>query len=406
MTDRPYIPVSQLSAEAPQPDIALFLPTLYSGGAERVQLNLAGYFVSRGLRVDLVVCKYFGSLKDQVPAGVRLISLDARKVMLSLPAYLRYLRIACPAVVLSSVENANIISCLGKMLSSHRHALTVRLDNSLSERGWLPMQLHRWPVLAAVVSTFHAADSLVAVSRGLERQLSRLPGLAKKPIYLIYNPIIHKDFESQFNSMPALPEALRPGEPFALAVGRLHKQKGYASLLRAFALVVQQKPSHLVILGEGGDLEELQDLATSLGIPDRVHFLGYAANPLAYMRSAGVFVLSSVAEGFGNVIVEALASGTPVISTDCPHGPKEILDGGRYGTLVCVGAVSQMAQAIIERLSEPKPAMCEDLRRHLQLFTIEAIGERYIECLGLTRDKSDTTSQGPDDANRSTEGVM
>ena len=384
MNDRSYIPISQLSGDAPRPDIALFLPTLYSGGAERVQLNLADYFVSRRLRVDLVVCKHFGSLKDQVPTGVRLIGLDTRRVMFSVPAYLRYLRIACPPVVLSSVENANIVSCVGKMLSSNQHQLAVRLDNSLSEQGPLPMQLHRWLMLVAVASTFHAADAFVAVSSGLKRQLGRLPGVRKKPIHLIYNPIIHEGFEAQFKSTPALPSVIEPGEPFALAVGRLHRQKGYASLLRAFALVVRRKPSHLIILGEGEDHNKLQGLAKSLGISDRVHFLGYAANPLAYMRAADVFVLSSIAEGFGNVLVEALASGTPVISTDCPHGPKEILADGRYGTLVCVGDVAQMAQAIIEKLREAKQPMPEDLDEHLKRFTIQAIGERYIDCLGLT----------------------
>lgn len=383
MTGQPYIPISELSADTRPPDIALFLPTLYSGGAERVQLNLADYFVGRGLRVDLVVCKHFGSLKDQVPRGVRLISLESRRVVFSVPAYLRYLQIARPPAVLSSVENANIVSCVGKLLSSSRHQLVVRLDNSLLEQGSLPNQLHRWFMLAAVASTFHAADAFVAVSSGLKRQLSRLPGLRQKPIHLIYNPIIHKGFDAQLASKPALPSTIGPGEPLVLAVGRLHRQKGYASLLRAFALVVRRKPAHLVILGEGGDRDKLQDLANSLGISDRVHFLGYAPNPLAYMRRADVFVLSSIAEGFGNVIVEALASGTPVISTDCPHGPNEILAGGRYGTLVRVGDDAQMGQAIIEKISSPKQPMPEDLDEHLKRFTIETIGERYLECLGL-----------------------
>ena len=385
-----YIPVSQLVAGETRPDVALFLPTLYSGGAERVQLNLARYFLDHGLRVDLVLCKYFGSLKDQVPAGVRLISLDAPKVLFSVPSYLRYLRIACPSVVLSSVENAAIISCIGKMLSSHRHRLLVRLDNSLSEPGILPLQMHRWPVMTAVVSTFHAADAFVAVSNGLKEQLSRLPGLGKKPIRRIYNPIIHDGFEAQAGVTPALPPAIRPGDPFVLAAGRLHKQKGYTHLLLAFARVVKQRPSHLVILGEGDDREELQGLANSLGIAPYVHFLGYASNPLAYMRHAAVFVLSSLAEGFGNVIVEALACGTPVISTDCPHGPREILSGGRYGTLVRVGDVDSLAQAIVAKLKAPKPAMSDELKEHLQLFSIETIGKRYVEELGLP---SRTTSQ-------------
>jgi len=391
MTAPACTPVAQLAADERRHDIALFLPTLYSGGAERVQINLARYFRDRGLRVDLVVCKYFGSLKDQVPNGVRLVSLDAPRVMFSLPAYLRYLRTARPPVVLSSVENANIISCIGKMLSSHRHRLVVRLDNSLAEPGRLPLQMHRWPITAAIAATFPAADDFIAVSEGLKRQLRRLPGLSKKPIHRIYNPIIDKDFDAQAGVMPVLPSSILPGEPIVLAAGRLHKQKGYAHLLQAFAHVLNRRPSHLVILGEGDDREELQGLAVSLGIAPYVHFLGYAHNPLAYMRQAAVFVLSSIAEGFGNVLVEALACGTPVISTDCPHGPREILDGGRYGTLVPIGDVDALARAISASLDRPKPAMSKELKEHLQLFSIETIGKQYLAELDLF---SDTTSQG------------
>lgn len=383
MTAPACIPLSRLVAEETPPDIALFLPTLYSGGAERVQINLARYFLDQGFKVDFVVCKYFGSLKDKVPKGARLISLDASKVMFSLPAYLRYLRIARPPVVVSSVENANVISCLGKMFSLHRHRLCVRLDNSLSEQGMLPLQVHRWPMMMAVASTFHAADEFVAVSRGLKDQLRRLPGLGKKPIHQIYNPIIHKGFDAQAALAPVLPSSIGPGEPFVLAVGRLHKQKGYRYLLPAFARIAKQRPSHLVILGEGDDREELQGLANSLGIASKVHLLGYSSNALAYMRQSAVFVLSSVAEGFGNVIVEALACGTPVISTDCPHGPREILVDGRYGTLVPVGDVDALARAMAASLDSPKPAMSSELKQHLQLFSIETIGKQYLEDLDL-----------------------
>jgi glycosyltransferase involved in cell wall biosynthesis len=384
MSAAAYIPVSRLAADQVPPDLALFLPTLYSGGAERVHLNLARYFRDRGLRVDLVVCKYFGSLKDQVPEGVRLISLGAWKVMLSTPAYLRYLRLARPPVVLSSVENASIVSCIGKMLSPHHHRLVVRLDNSLSAPGALPLQFQRWPMMTAVIASFPAADAFIAVSNGLKRQLERLPGLGNKPIRRIYNPIIHEDFEVEADTRPPLPAAIGPGESYVLAVGRLHRQKGYEHLLRAFARVRVHPPSHLVILGEGDEREELEALATSLGIAPRVHFLGYAANPLAYMRHAAIFVLSSLAEGFGNVLVEALACGTPVISTDCPHGPREILADGRFGTLVCVGDVDALAQAIVAGLKVPRQPMSDALRDHLQAFSIDTIGRHYLAALGLS----------------------
>ncbi|MCO5132678.1 MAG: glycosyltransferase [Xanthobacteraceae bacterium] len=383
MTAPTCLPLARLPADAAPPDVALFLPTLYSGGAERVQINLAEYFLAQGLTVDFVVCKYYGSLKDKVPSGARLVSLDASRVMFSLPAYLRYLRAARPAVVLSSVENANIIACFGKMVSSHRHRLLVRLDNSLTEPGSLPMRIRRLFWTTVTAATFHAADEFVAVSDGLKRQLARLPGVGSKPIHRIYNPIIHEGFDAHAGERPVLPSSIGPGERFVLAVGRLHEQKGYKTLLPAFARAVRRQPAHLVILGEGDDRAELEALAASLGIASHVHFLGYAANPLAYMRHAAVFVLSSVAEGFGNVLVEALACGAPVVSTDCPHGPGEILAQGRYGTLVPTGDADALGDAIAATLSHPRPAMSAALKEHLQLFSIETIGRQYISKLDL-----------------------
>jgi len=146
-----------------------------------------------------------------------------------------------------------------------------------------------------------------------------------------------------------------------------------------------------VILGEGNDRAELEALAASLGIASHVHFLGYAANPLAYMRHAAVFVLSSIAEGFGNVIVEARACGAPVISTDCPHGPSEILARGRYGTLVPIGDVNALGDAIAASLSRPKPGMSAELKEHLQLFSIETIGRQYMSKLDLFGGKAEPT---------------
>jgi len=217
----------------------------------------------------------------------------------------------------------------------------------------------------------------------LKEQLRRVPGLGRKPIHHIYNPIIDKEFDAQARLSPELPSSVGPEDPFVLAVGRLHKQKGYRHLLMAFARIVKQRSAHLVILGEGDERNELQKLADTLGIASRVHFLGYRSNALAYMRQAAVFVLSSHAEGFGNVIVEALACGTPVISTDCPHGPREILADGRYGTLVPVGDVDALADAMAAKLDQPKPSLSNELKEHLQLFSIEAIGKQYLETLDL-----------------------
>jgi glycosyltransferase involved in cell wall biosynthesis len=378
-----YLTVPQLDDSAPAPDVALVMPTLYSGGAERVHLNLAEYLVARRLRVDLVICKYLGALRDQVPAGVRLICLDSRKVMLSLPQYLGYLRAARPPVVLSSVENISIVSCLGRMMSRHRHSLFVRLDSSLWDARPLFRQPRRWPWLASIATTFLAADEFVAVSTGVGNQLARLPGFSRKPIHVVHNPVIRADFRDKFTEPAVLPPTVQPDRPCLIAVGRLHPLKDYPTLLRAFALAVQQQPSELLILGEGDDRAALEAEARALGVSEHVHFLGYVENPLAYMHHAHAFVLSSIQEGFANVLVEALASGTPVISTDCPHGPREILVGGRFGTLVPIGDTASLAAAMVRQLRAAKPPMSEALTRHLQLFTVERVGAMYADILGV-----------------------
>ena len=378
-----YVPVSEIDASAPSPDVALVLPTLYSGGAERVHLNLAAYFVSRGLRVDLVVGKYFGSLKDKVPPGVRLISLDARRVLLSLPQYLRYLAAARPPVVLSSVENISIVACLGKLMSLHRHKLVVRLDNSLKQAGSLLFQPRRWGWVAAVVSTFWKADALVAVSRGLQRQLEQLPTLSRVRIACIYNPIIGPGFAERVVAPLNLPPAVRTDLPWVVADGRLNPQKDYPTLLRAFAGVTRQSPAQLLILGDGDERAALEALALSLGIGNDVHFLGYIENPLPIMRHAQVFALTSTEEGFGNVLVEALAAGAAVVATDCPHGPREILRDEEFGQLVEVGDVAALTAAMSAQMRADKRPISAALALHLEGFFVQHIGERYIDILAL-----------------------
>jgi glycosyltransferase involved in cell wall biosynthesis len=378
-----YVPVSEIDASAPPPDVALVLPTLYSGGAERVHLNLAAHFVGRGLRVDLVVGKYFGSLKDKVPPGVRVISLDARRVLLSLPQYLRYLAAARPPVVLSSVENISIVACIGKLMSSHRHRLVVRLDNSLKKAGSILFQPRRWGWVAAVVTTFWKADTLIAVSRGLQRQLERLPTLSRTRIACIYNPIVDPGFAERLAAPLNLPPAVRIDRPWVVAVGRLNPQKDYPTLLRAFAGVTRQSPSQLLILGEGGERAALEALAVSLGIRNDVHFLGYMENPLPIMRRAQVFALTSTEEGFGNVLVEALAAGAAVVATDCPHGPREILRDEEFGMLVDIGDVAALTAVMCAQMRADKRPISEALALHLEYFSVQHIGERYIDVLGL-----------------------
>ncbi len=166
--------------------------------------------------------------------------------------------------------------------------------------------------------------------------------------------------------------------PVILGVGRLMEQKDFPTLIRAFAKVLKVRPSRLVILGSGKERSRLNALVHELGLQNHVAMLAFQNNPYAYMTKAAVFALSSAWEGFGNVLVEAMAQGTPVVSTDCKHGPREILDHGKHGLLVPVGDSQAMAEAILNVLSGKFPSVTSEW---LEQFTLKPTVSQYIKLL-------------------------
>jgi glycosyltransferase involved in cell wall biosynthesis len=173
---------------------------------------------------------------------------------------------------------------------------------------------------------------------------------------------------------------LAGGEPpVILGVGRLATQKDFSTLLHAFARVRSQRPARLLILGEGDKRFELEALAQNLGLARDVRLPGYADNPFAYMRRCSVFVLSSAYEGLPTVLIEAMACGAPVVSTDCPSGPAEILEGGRYGCLVPIGDPDAMASAILTILQDAPDTT--RTRQRAEMFSIEASVDQYLNLL-------------------------
>ncbi|MFA6280556.1 MAG: glycosyltransferase [Bdellovibrionales bacterium] len=365
------------------PDIALFTATLGGGGAERILINLATFFASNGWRVDLVVCKFVGELKDQVPPTVRIVSLDQKRVVFSLPDYLRYLKIAKPPIVLSSIERPSIIAGFGKWLSKHQHKLFIRMEGTLITSEPLWKQFYRLPWLTLLAFSYPKADGIFAISKGIAQQLMCVPTLKKTPIHLIYNPLIQPDFSSRIKEEPVYPSCIDTTLPTLIAVGRLHQQKDYPTLLKAFALVRKKSPSQLLILGVGPLKNKLKQLAASLGVAKDTHFLGFVTNPLSYIHRANVFVLSSAWEGLPGVLIEALTTGTPVISTDCRTGPSDVLENGRFGKLVPVGDEVALANGIIEILQRPKPPMSAELLHHLNQFKVDAVAQKYRQILNL-----------------------
>jgi glycosyltransferase involved in cell wall biosynthesis len=383
MTISPLTP-AQIPLDAAPPDITLFIATLTGGGAERVILCLCNEFIAKGLRVDIVVAKLVGELTGQVNPGARLIVLGASRVVFCLPAYLDYLHRARPAVVVSSVENSNLVAAAGRLLSRHRHRLIIRIESALFMPSSSWQRPDHWPWLLANCLLLRWADRFITVSEGLSKELRRIPGLAQKSVTTIYNPVIEADFLSKAQQpLPPIAGLFENDIPIIVSAGRLHPQKDFSTLIRAFQHLRKQRPCKLLILGEGAHREVLTALARKLDVANDVVMPGFVANPIPIFRRAAAFVLASEYEGLGNVLVEALAAGVPVISTDCPFGPREVLDHGRFGKLVPVGDDKALAQAILETLSRPSPLVTAALEHHLQRFQSGAVTDRHLEILAL-----------------------
>jgi len=220
---------------------------------------------------------------------------------------------------------------------------------------------------------------VIAISKGVAEDIAANTGLAPQRITTIYNPVFTSDLLEKASAPLDHPWFAREAPPVILGVGRLAARKDFPTLLKAFALVRSQRPVRLVILGEGRMRKKLTKLAQSLNIVSDIDMPGYVSNPLAWMSRASVFVLSSTAEGFATVLIEAMASGCRVVSTDCPSGPAEILENGEYGRLVPVGDYQALARAIVAALDSPHDP--EKLKRRAADFSVEKVVDDYLKVL-------------------------
>lgn len=378
------------SSAQPRADrIAVLLPSLEGGGAERSMLILIEGFLAAGQTVDLVLCQAKGAYLGRIPEGATMTELQPtgnlptrwlatvrdpgdffallRPVLLAskiapeiarLGALRRYLQDHSPDVVLSALTYANVVAIWAKQLSrsqipvvvSERIALSSYCADPANSRKW------RWRYLPELVRrTYAGANAVVAVSRDVADDLVAAIGLNAKSVTAIHNPVVDDALRERARHPLTHPWFAPGSPPVVLAVGRLTEQKDFATLLRAFAVVRATRESRLVILGEGRLRDKLQSLADQLGIRADVDLPGFVENPFQYMARAAVLVLSSQYEGLPGVLIQALACGCPVVSTDCPGGSREILADGKHGALVPVGDIQGIAQAVLAEFDKPTP---------------------------------------------------
>jgi glycosyltransferase involved in cell wall biosynthesis len=368
----------------PSSRIALFTGSFGGGGIERVITNLSRSLVEQGFKVDLLLnqVEEFYLQVAGVPPEVRIIDLKSPKSLFKcFPALRHYLAEECPEVLFSTSAHLSLLA-LGARLLGQR----VRTRIIISEHNMLSMAAAsselKWRIVPPLARWFYPwADGIVAVSQGVGEDLAHITGLPSDRIHVIYNPIITPDIFDKAEE-PLEHPWFAPGQlPVILGAGRLETHKDFPTLIRAFALVRKAIPARLVIIGWGGDRPQLEALVQELGLTDDVEFPGYKKNPYQYMARSAVFVLSSITEGLGNVLVEAMALGIPVISTDCKSGPSEILAEGQYGLLTPVGNEKALAQAILEVLSgrvrkEVEPSW-------LNQFTIDSATQKYLDVFGI-----------------------
>ncbi len=344
-------------------------------------INLARGLAEQGRRVDLVLGQAQGPYRDLVPEGVRSVDLDRRQMLAALGPLVGYLRRERPRALIAAMNHASIVALWATRLAGTETPVFAGVRSQLSleaRRSRLPGD-RLMPLLARTF--FPWAKAVIAVSSGVANDLRERVGLDPGLVRVIDNPVVTPDLATLAAETPAHPWLLEPTLPVILGAGRLTAQKDFGTLIRAFAQVRNARPARLVIIGEGPERSSLQALIDSLDLTDAVALPGFQANPFAWMRAADLFVLSSAWEGLPGVLIQAMACGTPVVSTDCPSGPREILHSGdrALGPLVAVGDDPALARAMLSTLAEPPPT--EELKRRAADFSMRTVAMQYLVLL-------------------------
>jgi glycosyltransferase involved in cell wall biosynthesis len=358
--------------------IALFIPSMTGGGAERVTLNLITAFCMQGWSVDLILNKADGRLLPFIPKDVRVFTLSASNFISKTYRLSKYLKNENPEFLISLLDRVNAAGC-AKFITKSNTKVILSFHNTISQELLAEKTLFSQPKRLFMKLSCRLSDSIVAVSKGVAADLINTLDIAHEKVNVIYNPIVSLEIIEK-SKMPVTHPWLHQREiPIFLSIGRLSPAKNFPDLLKAFALVRQKIEAKLLILGEGEERPKLENLICSLNIQEDVELHGFVDNPYPYIVNASSFVMSSKHEGLTSVLIEALALGKPIVSTDCPNGPSEILDEGKYGKLVPVGNLSALCNAMIESLSVNKDV--EAMQARAKSFSVSSTIQQYINLL-------------------------
>lgn len=361
--------------------IAVFVATSGHSGVDRLIGNLVPAIARRGYSVDVLKIHGHGPHFKEMAPGVRLIDLGAKHVYSSFSALAEYMNLYKPTVMLTDKDRVNRTALLARRWTRAPMRLVVSSGTTISidlaHRG----RFERWLQKHSMRYLYPWADNVIVTSKGVADDMATYTGLTRERINVIPCPVVPNDIFERRVPPPEHPWFQADAPPVILGVGELGPRKDFATLVRAFAKLRKIRPCRLVIIGKGNQRDRLMMMAKQLGVREEVDFPGFVQNPYPYMAHSALLAMTSRWEGLGFVLIEALAVGTPVVSTDCPSGPSEILGGGRYGHLVPVGDVDSLANSLYATLMNPLPA--DIIQQAARPYEIENSTTAYLAALGL-----------------------
>lgn len=358
--------------------IAFLIHDLRDGGAERITVSLANGMAAYGFEVDLVLVNKKGkpSYFESIDTAVNVMSLKQDRTLTSAFGFRDYFNAARPDVVISALTHINVAAIVGRIIAGHKPRLIVVEHNQMSKnigrkRGFVRL------AYAVVPRIYRLADLIGVVSEGVKADFVTLTKIPKEKVEVLYNPVVTPKLLEQSLKEPDHPWLKKGEPPVILGIGRLAEQKNFPMLIRAFAALRQNREARLMILGQGPERQKLEALAKATGYGGDIALPGFVDNPFAYMGAAAIVALSSNWEGLPTVLIEAMACGTPVVATDCPSGPAEILEAGRLAPLIPPGATEAFAKALADTLDQPPPV--DRLIARADAFSLDAAVTRYLE---------------------------
>ena len=368
--------------------VLFFIYQLGAGGAGRTLLNVINHIDRTQFEPILVTLNYEGSYEAYLQDDIRFIKLDTKRLRSAIFPLAKVIRQERPDLIFSTIPNYNLIAIMARLCSFTKAKNIVREAALLGEEDSANLKLVIYGMF------YRLASHVISLSEGVKVNLVERYNVNPTQITVIYNPIDLKNLthEAETGLMPATHEQLfQTDAKTIVTAGRLVKDKDQQTLIKAFSIVNQKLPSELIILGVGEEEETLRALTRKLDIEQSVHFIGFQKNPYMYFKRADLFALSSLREGFGHVLVEALATGTPVVSTNCKPGAEEVLANGKYGTICEVGNSQDMADAMYEVLTLSPQETTERIEKGLQRaneFAAQTIVNQYESTFSQVIDPS------------------